>query len=296
MNFNSFYSIYQQYDDINTKEYPTPSDPKSRIQHRWCFSPLFNKRTESFKSIQVIKIWMTSKDVSNNIKGKDVDEYSKMMSNESHKVLITEEELRNYINNVSILFNIEMTLETVADSEWVVSIFTEGSTDVGRIKTVMTFVRYAYEFSFNYILALLYGSIDLGIFSKDEDFFALLFFFSVTEHSNENHAFAGDNDILYTNPTLLNEYVGDDQIEGVYDFMDRASINVDRLLYEDGEVVDETVRTETYFRNLLSEGSAEYCSDPSKNGVYDYLKNNKNQIIKLYESYKKQIKDKIQES
>ena len=189
-----------------------------------------------------------------------------------------------------------MTLETVADSEWVVSIFTEGSTDVGRIKTVMTFVRYAYEFSFNYILALLYGSIDLGIFSKDEDFFALLFFFSVTEHNNDNHAFAGDNDILYTNPTILNENIGDDNIEGVYSFMERASIDVDRLLYEDGEEVDETVRTETYFRNLLSEGSAEYCSDPSKNGVYDYLKNNKNQIIKLYESYKKQIKDKIQES
>ena len=296
MNFDSFYSIYQQYDDINTKEYPTPSDPKSRIQHRWCFSPLFRKSTESFKSIQVIKIWMTSKDVSNDIKGKDTSEYYKVMSNESHKVLITEEELRNYINNVSILFNIEITLETVADSEWVVSIFTEGSTDIGRIKTVMTFVRYAYEFSFNYILALLYGSIDLGIFSKDEDFFALLFFFSVTEHSNENHAFAGDNDILYTNPTLLNEYVGDDQIEGVYEFMDRASIDVDRLLDEDNNEVYETVRTKSYFRDLLSEGSAEYCSDPSKNGVYDYLKNNKDQIIKLYESYKKQIKDKIQES
>lgn len=296
MNFDSFYSIYQQYDDVNTKEYPTPSDPKSRIQHRWCFSPLFRKSTESFKSIQVIKIWMTSKDVSNDIKGKDTSEYYKVMSNESHKVLITEEELRNYINNVSILFNIEITLETVADSEWVVSIFTEGSTDIGRIKTVMTFVRYAYEFSFNYILALLYGSIDLGIFSKDEDFFALLFFFSVTEHSNDNHAFAGDNDILYTNPTLLNEYVGDDQIEGVYEFMDRASMNVDRLLDEDNNEVYETVRTKSYFRDLLSEGSAEYCSDPSKNGVYDYLKNNKNQIIKLYESYKKQIKDKIQES
>ena len=296
MNFDSFYSIYQQYDDVNTKEYPTPSDPKSRIQHRWCFSPLFRKSVESFKSIQVIKIWMTSKDVSNDIKGKDTSEYYKVMSNESHKVLITEEELRNYINNVSILFNIEITLETVADSEWVVSIFTEGSTDIGRIKTVMTFVRYAYEFSFNYILALLYGSIDLGIFSKDEDFFALLFFFSVTEHSNENHAFAGDNDILYTNPTLLNEYVGDDQIEGVYEFMDRASIDVDRLLDEDNNEVYETVRTKSYFRDLLSEGSAEYCSDPSKNGVYDYLKNNKNQIIKLYESYKKQIKDKIQES
>ena len=296
MNFDSFYSIYQQYDDVNTKEYPTPSDPKSRIQHRWCFSPLFRKSTESFKSIQVIKIWMTNKDVSNDIKGKDTSEYYKVMSNESHKVLITEEELRNYINNVSILFNIEITLETVADSEWVVSIFTEGSTDIGRIKTVMTFVRYAYEFSFNYILALLYGSIDLGIFSKDEDFFALLFFFSVTEHSNENHAFAGDNDILYTNPTLLNEYVGDDQIEGVYEFMDRASIDVDRLLDEDNNEVYETVRTKSYFRDLLSEGSAEYCNDPSKNGVYDYLKNNKNQIIKLYESYKKQIKDKIQES
>ena len=296
MNFDSFYSIYQQYDDINTKEYPTPSDPKSRIQHRWCFSPLFRKSTESFKSIQVIKIWMTSNAVSNDIKGKDIDEYNKMMSNESHKVLISEEELRNYINNVSILFNIEMTLETVADSEWVVSIFTEGSTDVGRIKTVMTFVRYAYEFSFNYILALLYGSIDLGIFSKDEDFFALLFFFSITEHSNDNHAFARDNDVLYTNPSLLNEYVGDDQIEGVYEFMERASIDVDRLFYEDGEEVDETVGTETHFRDLLREGSAEYCNDPSKNGVYDYLKNNKNQIIKLYESYKKQIKDKIQES
>ena len=293
MNFNSFYSIYQQYDDINTKEYPTPSNPKSRIQHRWCFSPLFRKSTESFKSIQVIKIWMTSNAVSNDIKGKDIDEYNKVMSNESHKVLITEEQLRNYINNVSILFNIEITLETVADSEWVVSIFTKGSTDVGRIKTVMTFVRYAYEFSFNYILALLYGSIDLGIFSKDEDFFALLFFFSVTEHNNENHAFAGDNDILYTNPTLLNEHVGDDQIKGVYDFMERASIDVDRLFYEDGEAVDEAVRTESYFRNLLSEGRAEYCNDPSKNGVYDYLKNNKYQIIKLYENYKKQIKDKI---
>lgn len=296
MNFNSFYSIYQQYDDINTKEYPTPSNPKSRIEHRWCFSPLFRKSTESFKSIQVIKIWMTSNDVSNDIKGKDIDVYSKVMSNESHKVLITEEELRNYINNVSILFNIEITLETVADSEWVVSIFTEGSTDVGRIKTVMTFVRYAYEFSFNYILALLYGSIDLGIFSKDEDFFALLFFFSVTEHSNENHAFAGDNDILYTNPTILNEQIGDDRIDGVYYFMERASINVDRLFYEDGEVIDEAVRTDNHFRDLLSEGSAEYCNDPSKNGVYDYLKNNKNQIIKLYENYKKQIKDKIQES
>ena len=160
----------------------------------------------------------------------------------------------------------------------------------------MTFVRYAYEFSFNYILALLYGSIDLGIFSKDEDFFALLFFFSITEHNNDNHAFARDNDVLYTNPSLLNEHVGDDQIEGVYEFMERASIDVDRLFYEDGEEVDETVGTETHFRDLLSEGSAEYCSDPSKNGVYDYLKNNKNQIIKLYESYKKQIKDKIQES
>ena len=296
MNFDSFYSIYQQYDDVNTKEYPTPSNPKSRIEHRWCFSPLFNKSTESFKSIQVIKIWMTSNDVSNNIKGKDIDEYNKMMSNESHKVLITEEQLRNYINNVSMLFNIEIILETVADSEWVVSIFTKGSTDVGRIKTVMTFIRYAYEFSFNYILALLYGSIDLGIFSKDEDFFALLFFFSVTEHSNDNHAFAGDNDILYTNPKILNEHIGDTRIDGVYYFMERASIDVDRLLYEDGEEVDETVKTETYFRNLLSEGSAEYCSDSSKNGVYDYLKNNKYQIIKLYESYKKQIKDKIQES
>ena len=160
----------------------------------------------------------------------------------------------------------------------------------------MTFVRYAYEFSFNYILALLYGSIDLGIFSKDEDFFALLFFFSITTHNNENHAFAEDNDVLYTNPTILNKNIGDDDIEGVYYFMERASIDVDRLLYEDGEEVDETVRTETYFRDLLSEGSAEYCSDPSKNGVYDYLKNNKNQIIKLYENYKKQIKDKIQES
>ena len=296
MNFDSFYSIYQQYDDVNTKEYPTPSNPKSRIQHRWCFSPLFRKSTESFKSIQVIKIWMTSKDVSNDIKGKDTSEYYKVMSNESHKVLISEEDLRNYINNVSMLFNIEMTLETIADSEWVVSIFTEGSTDVGRIKTVMTFVRYAYEFSFNYILALLYGSIDLGIFSKDEDFFALLFFFSITTHNNENHAFAEDNDILYTNPTLLNEYVGDDQIEGVYEFMDRASMNVDRLLDEDNNEVYETVGTVTYFKYLLSEGNAEYCSDPSKNGVYDYLKNNKDQIIKLYESYKKQIKDKIQES
>ena len=189
-----------------------------------------------------------------------------------------------------------MTLNTIDDSEWVVSIFTEGSTDVGRIKTVMTFVRYAYEFSFNYILALLYGSIDLGIFSKDEDFFALLFFFSVTEHNNDNHAFAVDSDILYTNPAILNENIGDDNIEGVYSFMERASINVEPLLYEDGEQVCETVRTESYFRNLLSEGSAEYCNDPSKNGVYDYLKNNKDQIIKYYESYKKQIKDKIQES
>ena len=153
MNFNSFYSIYQKYDDVNAKEYPTPSSAKSRIQHRWCFSPLFNKSTKSFESIQVIKIWMTSKDVSNDIKGKDLDPYNRMMSNESHKVLITEEELRNYINNVSLLFNIEMRLDTIDDSEWVVSIFTEGSTDVGRIKTVMTFVRYAYEFSFNYILA-----------------------------------------------------------------------------------------------------------------------------------------------
>lgn len=296
MNFNSFYSIYQQYDDVNTKEYPTPSNPKSRIQHRWCFSPLFNKSAESFKSIQVIKIWMTSKDVSNDIKGKDIDPYNKVMSNESHKVLITEEQLRNYINNVSLLFNVEMTLDTIADSEWVVSIFTEGSTDVGRIKTVLTFVRYAYEFSFNYILALLYGSIDLGVFSKDEDFFALLFFFSITEHSNENHAFAGDSDILYTNPTILNEYIGDDHIEGVYSFMERASIDVDRLLGEGNEEVYETVRTNSYFRNLLSDGGAEYCSDPSKNGVYDYLKNNKDQIIKYYESYKKQIKNKVQES
>ena len=239
---------------------------------------------------------MTSKDVSNDIKGKDLDPYNRMMSNESHKVLITEEELRNYINNVSLLFNIEMTLDTIDDSEWVVSILTEGSTDVGRIKTVMTFVRYAYEFSFNYILALLYGSIDLGIFSKDEDFFALLFFFSVTEHNNDNHAFAEDSDILYTNPTILNENIGDDKIEGVYYFMERASIDVDRLLDEDNEEVYETVKTDTYFRNLLSEGSAEYCSDPSKNGVYDYLKNNKDQIIKYYESYKKQIKDKIQKS
>ena len=101
---------------------------------------------------------------------------------------------------------------------------------------------------------------------------------------------------MYTNPSLLNEHVGDDQIEGVYEFMERASIDVDRLFYEDGEEVDETVGTETHFRDLLSEGSAKYCSDPSKNGVYDYLKNNKYQIIKLYESYKKQIKDKIQES
>ena len=78
--------------------------------------------------------------------------------------------------------------------------------------------------------------------------------------------------------------------------MERASINVETLLYEDGEKVCETVRTESYFRNLLSEGSAEYCNDPSKNGVYDYLKNNKYQIIKWYESYKKQIKDQIQKS
>ena len=296
MNFDSFYSIYQQYDDVNAKEYPTPSNPKSRIQHRWCFSPLFNKSVKSFESIQVIKVWMTSKAVSNDIKGKDYDPYRQLMSNESHKVLITEEELRNYINNVSLLFNIEMTLEAIDDSECVVSIFTEGSTDVGRIKTVMTFVRYAYEFSFNYILALLYGSIDLGIFSKDEDFFALLFFFSVTNHSNYNHAFAGDSDILYTNPAILNENIGDDHIEGVYSFMERASIDINPLLYEDGEQVEETVRTNTYFRNLLREGSAEYCNDPGKNGVYDYLKNNKNQIIKYYESYKKQIKDKIQES
>lgn len=296
MNFSSFYSIYQQYDDVNTKEYPTPSNPESRIQHRWCFAPLFHKSTKSFESIQVIKIWMTSKDVSNNIKGKDMDPYYSERSNESHKVLITEEELRNYINNISLLFNVEMTLDTIDDSEWVVSIFTKGSTDVGRIKTVMTFVRYAYEFSFNYILALLYGSIDLGIFSKDEDFFALLFFFSVTEHNNDNHAFAGDSDILYTNPAILNENIGDDNIEGVYSFMERASINVEPLLYEDGEKVCETVRTESYFRNLLSEGSAEYCNDPSKNGVYDYLKNNKYQIIKWYESYKKQIKDQIQKS
>ena len=160
----------------------------------------------------------------------------------------------------------------------------------------MTFIRYAYEFSFNYILALLYGSIDLGIFSKDEDFFALLFFFSVTEHSNDNHAFARDNDILYTNPTILNEHIGDEHIDGVYYFMERASIDVDRLLDEGGEQVDETVRTNNHFRDLLREGSVEYCSDPSRNGVYDYLKNNKYQIIKLYESYKKQIKDKIQES
>ena len=296
MNFDSFYSIYQKYDDVNAKEYPTPSNAKSRIQHRWCFSPLFNKSAKSFESIQVIKIWMTSKDVSNDIKGKDIDPYNRVMPNGSHKVLITEDELRNYINNVSLLFNIEMTLDTIDDSEWVVSILTEGSTDVGRIKTVMTFVRYAYEFSFNYILALLYGSIDLGIFSKDEDFFALLFFFSVTEHSNSNHAFAGDSDILYTNPTILNENIGDDHIEGVYSFMERASIDIEPLLYEDGEEVDETVGTESYFRYLLDEGNAEYCNDPSKNGVYDYLKNNKYQIIKLYENYKKQIKDKIQKS
>ena len=296
MNFDSFYSIYQKYDDVNAKEYPTPSNAKSRIQHRWCFSPLFNKSAKSFESIQVIKIWMTSKDVSNDIKGKDIDPYNRMMLNNSHKVLITEEELRNYINNVSLLFNIEMTLDTIDDSEWVVSILTEGSTDVGRIKTVMTFVRYAYEFSFNYILALLYGSIDLGIFSKDEDFFALLFFFSVTEHSNDNHAFAGDSDILYTNPTILNENIGDDHIEGVYSFMERASIDIEPLLYEDGEEVDETVGTESYFRYLLDEGNAEYCNDPSKNGVYDYLKNNKYQIIKWYENYKKQIKDQIQKS
>ena len=296
MNFDSFYSIYQKYDDVNAKEYPTPSNPKSRIQHRWCFSPLFNKSVESFKSIQVIKIWMTSKDISNSIKGEDIDPYYELRSNESHKVLITEEELRNYINNVSLLFNVEITLETIADSEWVVSIFTEGSTDVGRIKTVMTFIRYAYEFSFNYILALLYGSIDLGIFSKDEDFFALLFFFSVTNHSNDSHAFAKDSYILYTNPTILDEHIGETRIEGVYYFMERASINVDPLSYEDGEEVSETVRTNSYFRNLLNEGSAEYCSDPGKNGVYDYLKNNKDQIIKYYESYKKQIKDQIQKS
>ena len=296
MNFDSYYSIYQKYDDVNAKEYPTPSSPKSRIQHRWCFSPLFNKSVESFKSIQVIKIWMTSKDVNNDIEGKDIDPYYELRSNESHKVLITEEELRNYINNVSLLFNIEMTLDTIDDSEWVVSIFTKGSTDVGRIKTVMTFVRYAYEFSFNYILALLYGSIDLGIFSKDEDFFALLFFFSITAHNNDNHAFAEDSDILYTNPTILNEHIGETRIESVYYFMERASIDVDRLLDEGDNGIYETVRTESYFRNLLSEGSAEYCSDPSKNGVYDYLKNNKNQIIKWYESYKKQIKDKIQKS
>ena len=296
MNFDYFYSIYQKYDDVNAKEYPTPSNPKSRIQHRWCFSPLFNKSTKSFESIQVIKIWMTSKDVSNDIKGKDLDPYNRMMSNESHKVLITEEELRNYINNVSLLFNIEMTLDTIADSEWVVSIFTEGSTDVGRIKTVMTFVRYAYEFSFNYILALLYGSIDLGIFSKDEDFFALLFFFSITEHNNDNHAFAGDSDILYTNPAILNENIGEERIEGVYYFMERASIDVDRLLDESNEGIYETVRTCSYFRNLLYDGGAQYCSDPNKNGVYDYLKNNKDQIIKYYESYKKQVKDKIQKS
>jgi hypothetical protein len=294
MNFSSFYSIYQKYDDVNAKEYPTPSDPKSRIQHRWCFSPLFRKSIDSFKSIQVIKIWMTSKDVSNRIKGKDIDPYYELRSNESHKVLITEEELRNYINNVSLLFNIEMTLDTIADSEWIVSIFTKGSTDVGRIKAVMTFVRYAYEFSFNYILALLYGSIDLGIFSKDEDFFALLFFFSVTEHSNDNHAFAENSDILYTNPAILNENIGDDNIEGVYRFMERASIDVDRLLGEGNEEVYETVQTNYYFRNLLSEGSAEYCNDPSRNGVYDYLKNNKDQIIKYYENYKKQIKDQVQ--
>ena len=296
MNFDSFYSIYQKYDDVNAKEYPTPSDPNSRIQHRWCFSPLFNKSIESFKFIQVIKIWMTSNDVSNDIKGKDIDPYYQLMSNESHKVLITEEELRNYINNVSLLFNVEMTLDTIDDSEWVVSIFTEGSTDVGRIKTVMTFVRYAYEFSFNYILALLYGSIDLGIFSKDEDFFALLFFFSITEHSNDNHAFAGDSDILYTNPAILNENIGDDDIEGVYSFMERASIDVDHLLGEGNKEVYETVRTKSYFEYLLNDGSAEYCSNPYKNGVYDYLKNNKDQIIKWYESYKKQIKDQIQKS
>ena len=296
MNFDSFYSIYQQYEDINTKEYPTPSNPKSRIQHRWCFSPLFNKSTDSFKSIQVIKIWMTSKDVSNDIKGKDSSPYYYGRSNESHKVLITEEQLRNYLNNVSMLFNIEITLDTIDDSEWIVSILTEGSTDIGRIKAVMTFVRYAYEFSFNYILALLYGSIDLGIFSKDEDFFALLFFFSITKHSNDNHAFAEDNDVLYTNPTILNDNIGEASIEGVYSFMERASINMDPLLDENNQQVFDAVETHTHFRNILCDGLAQYCNDPSKNGVYTYLENNKDQIIKYYESYKKQIKDKIQES
>ena len=121
-----------------------------------------------------------------------------------------------------------------------------------------------------------------------------MFFFSVTEHSNDNHAFAGDRDILYTNPTILNDHIGDDNIEGVYDFMERASIDVDRLLDEGNNEVYETVQTNSYFRNLLSEGSAEYCNDPGKNGVYDYLKNNKDQIIKWYENYKKQIKDQIQ--
>ena len=72
--------------------------------------------------------------------------------------------------------------------------------------------------------------------------------------------------------------------------MERASIDIEPLLYEDGEEVDETVQTNSYFKNLLSEGSAEYCNDPGKNGVYDYLKNNKDQIIKWYENYKKQIK------
>lgn len=66
---------------------------------------------------------MTSKDVSNDIKGKDLDPYYRMMPNNSHKVLITEEQLRNYINNVSMLFNVQITLETINDSEWVVSIF-----------------------------------------------------------------------------------------------------------------------------------------------------------------------------
>ena len=70
----------------------------------------------------------------------------------------------------------------------------------------------------------------------------LLFFFSITEHSNDNHAFAGDRDILYTNPTILNENIGDDNIEGVYSFMERASIDVDRSLGEDNEEVYETVR------------------------------------------------------
>ena len=75
-----------------------------------------------------------------------------------------------------------------------------------------------------------------------------------------------------------------------------AAIDVHPLVDEDYDGVHDPVRGNGYVRELVSEGSAEYCNDPGKNGVYDYLKNNKYQIIKWYESYKKQIKDQIQKS